>query len=920
MGTRKKVNAAIARTAHATSRGFQVSRVLKKRVMLKDRLGQLTLAGACRLLDIQPESLWEAVRDLEVDPNHVKLVGDVFTCRINDSELQAKHAKTTITEMASKRGAIAFNCDHCGPKCVHIAAMLHFILENKLLLGLSTVPDPKEPIENLTETELVARAIAERQERADNERMQVESKERNKVWTDYVVISHESGKSYRVALRGEKLGESYCSCPDFRVNHLGTCKHILHVLKKVRNRFSKKELETPYQRKNLSLRVDYTGEIALRFNLPTKPAPEVLKLIGRFAEMPMTDAKQIVRLACQLEAIGHPVHIYPDANEWIEKKLLQDSLKKKTEEIRKDPKNHPLRKSLLKAELLPYQLDGIAFAVGAGRAILADEMGLGKTIQGIGVAELLSKFANVKNVLVVCPASLKSQWKSEVQRFSDRTAEIIMGSAEDRARQYSGPMFFKIANYEQIVRDEKTVAPIHWDLIILDEGQRIKNWETQTSRTFKQLKSTFALVLSGTPLENRLEELYNVVSFIDSRRLGPAYRFINRHRFLNQKTGKLEGYKNLDEVREHLKPVLLRRTRDSVKLQLPERTTDIVRITPTAEQRDLSQNHMALAARIAAKPYLTEIDMLNLRRHLLFARLAANSTFLIDKTAPAFSSKLETLDELLSEMADEATRKVVIFSEWTTMLDLIEPLLEKNGMPFVRLDGEVAQKKRAQIVNQFQNDPDCRAILLSNAGATGLNLQAANTVINVNLPWNPAILEQRIARAHRMGQKNPVQVFLLVTEDTLEERLLSTLAAKQDLALAALDVTSDVETVFLTAGMDDLKKKLERLLGKPAPAAIDDSMLAETVRDVVDPNPDAVPLREKVANAGGELLGAALNLVATLINKGSSPDREQVDAIEAGLNDCVERDANGRAKLVLTLPDENTLRGLAETLAKLLVK
>jgi len=158
-------------------------------------------------------------------------------------------------------------------------------------------------------------------------------------------------------------------------------------------------------------------------------------------------------------------------------------------------------------------------------------------------------------------------------------------------------------------------------------------------------------------------------------------------------------------------------------------------------------------------------------------------------------------NELLEELAAENDRKIVIFSEWTTMLTLIERQIKPLKLDCVRLDGSVPQKKRQQLVHQFPRDPTCRVFLTTNAGSMGLNLQAANTVINVDLPSNPAILEQRIARAHRMGQKNPVQVYLLMSEGTIEEKLLATLSAKHDLALAALDMESNVREVAPASGI-----------------------------------------------------------------------------------------------------------------------
>ncbi len=197
---------------------------------------------------------------------------------------------------------------------------------------------------------------------------------------------------------------------------------------------------------------------------------------------------------------------------------------------------------------MPYQLDGIAFAVGAGRAILADDMGLGKTIQGIGVAALLKREANISRVLVVCPASLKSQWRSEIHKFSDFDCQLVIGASDSRAAQYDNDSFFTVCNYEQVLRDVLHIEAVPWDLIILDEGQRIKNWEAKTSQVIKSLRSTFALVLSGTPLENRIDELYSIVEFIDDRRLGPDFRFYQRHRVMDDK-GRVIGYQRLDYAR-----------------------------------------------------------------------------------------------------------------------------------------------------------------------------------------------------------------------------------------------------------------------------------------------------------------------------------------------------------------------------------
>jgi len=564
-------------------------------------------------------------------------------------------------------------------------------------------------------------------------------------------------------------------------------------------------------------------------------------------------------------------------------------------------------------EILPYQLDGIAFAAGAGRANLADDMGLGKTLQGIGMAELLAREADIRKVLVVCPASVKAQWRSEVLRFSGRDCQIVLGSAAGRSGQYENGCFFTICNYEQVLRDIITIERVRWDLIVLDEGQRIKNWEAKTSQTIKSLRSPFALVLSGTPLENRLDDLFSVVEFIDDQRLGPAFRFFNRHRVTDE-SGKIVGYKDLDLLRERLKPVLLRRTRSAVMKDLPPRATEIVRIAPTDEQAGIELAQMQIVSAIVRKSYISEMDLLRLQKALLLARMNADSTFLVDKHAPGFSSKLERLQELLEELAAEDDRKILLFSEWTTMLTLIERQIKRLKLNYVRLDGSVPQKKRQLLVHQFQRDPTCRVFLTTNAGSTGLNLQAANTVINVDLPWNPAVLEQRISRAHRMGQKNPVQVYLLVTEGTIEEKLLATLSAKHDLALAALDMESNVREVALASGIEELKRRLEVLLGARAHAAVD-----ETEKQRQQQEAERLARRSRVAEAGGQLVAAAFAFLGEMIpqRQPTNGAEQKASEFKARLDECLEHDEQGRPRLTVTLPNEAALESLARSLAAL---
>ncbi len=889
----------------------------KKSVSFRDRLARLTYIQCCRLLGENGE---EQIRvggmawDLNTD-EHAYLSSDFFRVIVPDGGIPQRKATVVLSRVPHRAQELQIRCDACDGACDHAGAALSLLLDQKLLLGLSAPPDESVPFELLTEQELIDRAIDERRQRARAERMSLRSSNAETPWCDYVLTSHQSGKSYRVSLGGEDAGENYCSCPDFRTNHLGTCKHIMHALEKVKSRFRKRDLQTRPEIPHTRLWIDYRAEAVLRFTMPTRNSDEVRRIIGRWAQEPLSDAKTAMNCLKKLERSGHEVFVNPDAEDWIERELLRDRLRSETEEIRRDPTQHPYRTTLLKCPLLPYQMDGVAFAAGAGRAILADDMGLGKTIQGIATAELLARIVGIRRVLVICPASVKGQWRDEIHRFSQRQAEIVLGRTEERRRIYEEGAFFTICNYEQVLRDLEAVEQAPWDLIILDEGQRIKNWESKTSQVIRSLRSPFALVLSGTPLENRLDELYTVVKFVDERRLGPAFRFFHKHRNVDE-NGRVLGFRKLDELREQLKPILLRRTRQEILRELPERTTTVIRVRPTEEQLEMHSGFMQTVIQITNKPYLTEMDLLRLQKSLLMCRLSANGTALVDKDGPNYSSKLVQLTELLEQLAEQPDRKIVLFSEWTRMHDYIEEILDRVNLRFVRLDGRVPQKLRPDIVKRFQNDPDCRVILLTNAGSTGLNLQSANTVINVDLPWNPAVLEQRIARAHRMGQKNPVHVYLLVTEQTLEERLLDTIASKAELAAAALDYDSEIDEVQMKSGIEELRRRVEKLLGQVPDAPVDVSMQAR----VEDEASILKERRERVAAAGGQLVGAALQLVGEMMsaNNHPAPDPIVVSQIREGLCKNLETDEAGRPQLRITLPDGDALSRFANTLALLM--
>ena len=327
----------------------------KNELTLKDRLSRLTFGQACKLLGPEGSKLIMRGGKFEITSieENVYLDNDLFRLSIDG-------AVVMIKLMAQARRLLHFNCNKCQTLCEHIGAAFALILEEKTLLGLAKPPVKRVPAESLSETELTIRALDERKERSKTEQMTVKSINPQILWTDYIITNALSGKSYRVAMRGWERGDSYCSCPDFRKNTLGTCKHIINVQRKMRHKFSAAAKKLPYRQKGFAVHILYGDNLQLRLLSPTKIPAEIAWIIKPIKNRTIKDVHRLLQYVRKLEAAGHNVNIYPDAQEYIEFLLHQERVNKLVEQIRKDPADHPLRKTLLKAELLPYHSTTVA--------------------------------------------------------------------------------------------------------------------------------------------------------------------------------------------------------------------------------------------------------------------------------------------------------------------------------------------------------------------------------------------------------------------------------------------------------------------------------------------------------------------------------------------------------------------------------
>ena len=693
-----------------------------------------------------------------------------------------------------------------------------------------------------------------RKQIAGEEAMDVAAVDEKNLPGEYEVKNPQTKQTYKVVYRGEDSPWNYCSCMDFKTNHLCACKHLEKVklwISETRGKKVHKELPA-----YTSVYLSYTDGRQVKIRVGSDHHEEFMQLAAHYF-----DAEGVMfpyafedydKLMTEALAIDPSFRFYQDAIDFIieqrERKFRQQLINKYSDE-RLD--------QLLTLSLYPYQKEGIRFAFERGRSIIADEMGLGKTIQAIGTAELLRREGLAEQIMIVCPTSLKYQWQREIERFTkdtDRSPDhpltlVIEGNPLKRKEQYASDIPYKIVSYNCMSNDVKMWGSLQTEVLIMDEVQRLKNWKTQISMAARKVRSDYAVILSGTPLENKLEELYSVMEFADNYCLGPYWQF-RADCIVTDDGGKVIGYKNLNKVGETARERLIRRTKKQVALQMPKRTDQNLFVPMTTEQRGMHEEYKEQVAKLVYKwrrtHFLSETDRKKLLQFLSMMRMVCDSTYILDQKSRYDTKVTETMS-ILQSVFDNGDEKVVIFSQWERMTRLIAYELDKMGIGYEYLHGGVPSAKRRDLIINFTDDPDSRVFLSTDAGSTGLNLQAGSIMINLDLPWNPAVLEQRIARIYRLGQERNVQVINLVARDTIEEGMLGKLRFKTAMFEGVLDNGED--TIFLgnetkfTAMMDTLGEVLEEEKQQPTAPEVSD-----TEADEPEPLKEESPKSEERTN------------------------------------------------------------------------
>lgn len=445
----------------------------------------------------------------------------------------------------------------------------------------------------------------------------------------------------------------------------------------------------------------------------------------------------------------------------------------------------PAVPATLQATLRDYQLDGFQWMArlnhwGAG-ACLADDMGLGKTVQTI--AYLLYKAAEGPS-LVIAPASVVPNWRKELQRFAPTLKPVVLNEADNRAQVVGAAAAYNVvvSTYGLLVTEMEALTAKDWNIVCLDEAHTIKNRDTKTSGVAMCLKSANRLLLTGTPIQNHLGELWNLFRFINPGLLGNYEQFHRKYIVPIEQEGDKARQQQLKRI---VHPFMLRRTKAEVVEELPDKMEIVLPV-------ELSDDEIGVyeVIRRKAEAMLEQSKNINVNTLTEITRLrqAACSAALVEKKWKGENTKINMFLDLVNEIKEGGNR-VLVFSQFTSFLQLVCRELDAMGEKYLYLDGSVTMKQRERLVEEFQQG-SCQLFVISlKAGGLGLNLTGANYVIHLDPWWNPAIEQQATDRAYRIGQQQNVTVYHLIAQHTIEEKILRLHQTKRDLADSLLEGT-----------------------------------------------------------------------------------------------------------------------------------
>lgn len=496
------------------------------------------------------------------------------------------------------------------------------------------------------------------------------------------------------------------------------------------------------------------------------------------------------------------------------------------------------------ATLRPYQRQGLAWlqflhALPAG-GILADDMGLGKTLMTLAFLSWVKDRAQAQEssvtFLVVCPTSVMGNWIRECQRFTPQLrARLLNGKIRDQVQQDPEKIHdvdLWVTSYGLVRQDGSWLREITFEVMVLDEAQNIKNFETATAKIVRQFQAHYRLALSGTPVENRIAELYSLMEFCNPGMLGKQTTFYQRFEapILANPRGTAA-----QRLRALIRPFVLRRTKKQVLLDLPPKEEIELRCLPGSQQRRLYDALAAMAradiGQSIAQEGLAKNQIKFLTALLRLRQMACDPQLVDPSVSPKSSTKRQEFLRLVQELIQEG-RRALVFSQFVELLHLWRQDLEHLGIAYEYLDGSTSN--RDSVVERFQNGDAPLFLISLKAGGTGLNLTAADTVIHCDPWWNPAVEDQATDRAHRIGQNRAVTVYRLITVGTVEEKILQLKAKKRELADS---VITDDGAALQGISQEDVQMLLSDTFSDSFSDTLTDTFSEDTLLDEEDPSP-----------------------------------------------------------------------------------
>ena len=511
--------------------------------------------------------------------------------------------------------------------------------------------------------------------------------------------------------------------------------------------------------------------------------------------------------------------VSPELEEKVKEQQEREAQLERLRLMSRDDVPVSLRVPGLNATAYNYQRLGMMYAVTNGYGVLlADEMGLGKSIQAIGTALLLKAKGKAKNALIVTPASLKFNWPLEIEKFTKEKYVVIDGTPDERIVQWlRKDVFFYVVNAELLLEDlfggrtfkdreedtdeqkarkaklkaksetrQRVLAGVRgrlWDFVAVDEAQLLKHHSARRTKNVKELRAKFRMALTGTPMDGKLEELHSIMQFVAPGLLCSKTRFFQR--YVEQDFwGRVTGYKRLGEVSKRIQPFFLRRLKKDVLKDLPDKIYENRFVVLTPEEKRLYEE-LAEGGHEATEDAEAIVAIIRCKQF-------CNWPAMVDKDCEAHS-KMDSFKEVVDEIVCQNGHKVLVFSQYKEMLNVLVEALDELNVKYLRIDGDTPKQDRAGMQKTFNEDRNIDAMVGTEAMSTGLNFTSADYVVNYDDNWSPAIMAQREDRSHRIGQRSVVTVVNFVCKDTVEERIRDVIYQKNKITSKVLgDETDDM--------------------------------------------------------------------------------------------------------------------------------